>query len=293
MPHHDPIGHRRSRALLLVVCLGLLAVVASACGSNHVVVPPSLHAGAVAVPRGLAPPLALDGTLREQVADIIRGFGLPVPTEFSVYVYPTRDRFREGLVRDAHIAPARAAELANFALGVGKRRVLLFNDDGTAGHGREWVRLVSHELTHLAQFELAEGEGRGEQWLAEGLAEWMAFHVLEGMKLDTVARRRRVAESGVHDPVSGEPIPLGLDSLGTSRGFTRRHQHDGALPIYQLSFLMVDYLIERDGLDQVSAYFRGFRESADRSATFERAFGQSLAEFETEFNAHLRTAAHP
>jgi hypothetical protein len=270
--------------------LGFLVLVVLAvygCGTAPGV-PTALHAQALAAANG---PLAITGhdrAIQERAALIVRDLGLPVPQDFSVFMYPTRERFREGLVRDAHISPARAAELAEFAIGVGKRRVLLFNDDGTAGRGREWVRLVAHELTHLAQFELAEGEGRGEQWLAEGLAEWTAFQVLERLGLDEVARRRRVARAGVR----GRDLEdLDLETLGTPRGFTRRHQRDGALPIYQLSFLMVDHLIRRHGIERVADYFRSFQHSGQRYENFERAFGQPLDAFEVEVLADLRSAA--
>jgi hypothetical protein len=291
-PPTSPAGRGRAfrpYVLFLAHALAIVALAASGC-SDGARVPPTLHGDAVVGARdhGIVP--AHDRALKDAIASMIRELGLPVPAEFGVFVYSSREHFREGLVRDAQVAPARAAELAEFAIGVGKRRVLLLNDDGTAGNGREWIRLVAHELTHLAQFELAEGEGRGEQWLAEGLAEWTAFTVLERLDLDTVARRRRIALSGVRDRVSGEPIPLDLEVLGTPRGFTRRHQQDGALPIYQLAFLMADHLVEREGLARVADYFRAFREHADRHDNFQRAFGQSLPAFEAEFAARLR---HP
>jgi hypothetical protein len=288
LSHSEPPAIR-PRVVPVVLLLAWLALGVPGCGSGASV-PTTLHTDAVSGARDRAIVSAHDGATRDVVASLIRDLGLPVPSEFSIFVYPSRERFREGLVRDAHIAPARAAELAEFAIGVGKRRVLLFNDDGTAGHGREWVRLVAHEMTHLAQFELAEGEGRGEQWLAEGLAEWSAFTVLERLGLDTVARRRRLALAGIRD-ISGEPLHLELEMLGTPRGFTTRHQRDGALPIYQLAFLLADDLIRRNGVDHVTSYFRSFQARADRHENFKLAFGQSLAAFEAEAGAQLRNAA--
>jgi len=37
------------------------------------------------------------------------------------------------------------------------------------------LRLIAHELTHVSQIELAVAKDAGEQWLAEGMAEWVAF----------------------------------------------------------------------------------------------------------------------
>jgi hypothetical protein len=224
------------------------------------------------------------------VSAIIASLGLPVPDQVTVFVYGSRRVFEQGLIEDAHLSPARAAELSEFAIGVGKRRQLLFNDEASERRGREWLRLVAHEVAHVAQFELAEGEGRGEQWLAEGMAEWIAFQVLERLGIDTMTRRRSLALAGIRNHAALVAAKLDLESLGTPRGFTTRHLREGSLPTYQLAFLMGDYLITRDGLPAVAEYFRSYRGSRNRAENFARAFGQPLAAFETEVLEHLRTA---
>ncbi|MBI1846983.1 MAG: hypothetical protein HYR86_08435 [Candidatus Rokubacteria bacterium] len=183
----------------------------------------------------------------------------------------------------------RAAELGEFAIGVGKRRQLLLNSEGADRRGREWLRLIAHELTHVSQIELAQGEGRAEQWLAEGMAEWVAFSVLERLRLDTVAHRRVVSRSGIRNYAALVAARLDIETLGSPRGFTVRHRRDGSLPTYQLAFLMADYLIEREGFTKVIEYFRSFSTSLDRHENFERAFGQTLAGFESEILTHLKT----
>lgn len=145
-------------------------------------------------------------------------------------------------------------------------------------------------MTHLCQIELAEGEGRGEQWLAEGMAEWVAFTVLERLGLDTRQNRRDLARHGIRNFAALAAAKLDLETLGTPRGFTIRHQREGSLPTYQLAFLMADYLIARDGLPKVEDYFRLFATSRDRKGNFERAFGQTLGEFEHEVVTYLRAS---
>ena len=151
------------------------------------------------------------------------------------------------------------------------------------------MRLIAHELAHVSQIEMAEGEGRAEQWLAEGMAEWVAFHVLERLRLDTVARRRFIASEIVraHPPVVAGR--LDLPTLGTARGFTVRHLREGSQATYQLAYLLADYLITREGLERVVDYFHSFAHRADRRANFVTAFGQSLDAFEAEALAHLAT----
>jgi hypothetical protein len=220
-------------------------------------------------------------------AILARDLGLPVPERVTVYLYSSRAVFEQGLVDDGRLPVVRAAELSEFAVGVGKRRQLMLHDEGGPPAKRDWLRLVAHELTHVAQIELAQGEGRAEQWLAEGMAEWSAFTVLERLGIDFLADRRAAAIGYVREHPVTFGGPLDLNTLGTSRGFTVRHLKEGALPTYQLAFLMTDYLIRRHGFDTLLGYFRGFAAGRGRFESFRLAFGQSLEEFEAEVVAHL------
>src|SRR6266853_1783928 len=186
----------------------------------------------------------------------------------------------------ATITVPRAAQLSEFAVGLGKRRQLLLNADGAQPRGREWLRLIAHELAHVSQIEMAQGEGRAEQWLAEGMAEWVAFTSLERLGLDTLANRRALATAGIRNHAALVAARLDLETLGNPRGFTVRHLKEGSLPTYQLAFLMADYLIERDGFPRMLDYFKSFERRQDRHSNFRDTFGQSLDQFEKEVLAH-------
>ena len=205
-----------------------------------------------------------------------------------MHVYATREAFRRGLVQDAAMGEEGADELAAFAIGMARPGRALLNGRLADG-STEWLRLVAHELTHVSQFELAGGEGRAEQWLAEGMAEWVAFNVLERQGLDTVMNRRQMAVAGIRNHAALLAARLDLETLGNPRGFTVRHLREGSLPTYQLAFLMADYLIERDGFPRVVNYFRTFERKQDRHANFRETFGQSLEQFEQEVLAHLKS----
>jgi hypothetical protein len=243
---------------------------------------------ALTAPHGVEGLTTHEQAVRGISAILVKDLGLPVPEQVTVYVYASREVFQQGLIQDANVSPSRAAELSDFAIGVGKRRQLLLNDEAYQQRGREWFRLIAHELAHVSQIELAQGEGRAEQWLAEGMAEWVAFTVLEHLSLDTVQHRRRVASSGIRNHAALLAARLDLETLGSPRGFTVRHLKEGSLPTYQLAFLMADYLIERDGLGRVVDYFRAFAKSQNRHANFERAFKQSIDQFEQEILGHLK-----
>ena len=257
------------------------------CAEGRTVVPVRMQPSALAMPAARVDLSSHESTVREVAGIISRDIGLPLPETVMVYVYSSRRVFERGLIDDGQVSRLRAAELSDFAVGVGKRRQLLLHHEPNVANA-EWVRLVAHELTHVSQIEMAEGEGRAEQWLAEGMAEWVAFRVLERLRLDTVVRRRLAAIDIVRDH---RPIVTGrldLATLGTPRGFTVRHLREGSQPTYQLAYLLADYLIARDGIETVTEYFRSFAVHVDRRGNFRAAFGQSLDEFEREVLDHLR-----
>ena len=280
---------KRFSQRLVGSALLLALVVVAGCGTGRIVLPFTIDPNVLAVPRDARSLTTHEAAVRGLAALLVRDLALPMPANFTVYVYSGRQVFEQGLVQDAHVAPARAAELSEFAVGIGKKRQLLLNDDSAHPRGREWLRLIAHELAHVSQIEMQGGEGRAEQWLAEGMAEWVAFTVLERLGLDTVVNRRALATAGIRNHAALVAARLDLETLGNPRGFTVRHLKEGSLPTYQLAFLMADYLIDRDGFPRVVAYFRSFDRRQDRHANFKDTFGQSLDQFEREVLAHLKT----
>ena len=273
------------RALLVVA----LSVIVGGCAGGRTVVPVSMDPASTPIPQSAYEFLTHEQAVRGIAAILVRELRIPVPPRVTVYVYSSRRIFEEGLVQDGQVSRLRAAELSDFAAGIGRRRQLLLHHDGAVSSA-DWVRLLAHELTHVSQIEMAQGEGRAEQWLAEGMAEWAAFHVLERLRLDTLVRRRAAAARGVRQHPALREGRLDLESLGTPGGFTNRHLRDGSQATYQLVFLLADQLIQRDGFDRVVEYFHSLQARGDRRASFQAAFGQSVDEFAQEALAHLASS---
>ncbi len=270
-----------------------LVVATADCSSSRIVLPLSLDSLELADPSDAH---ALDTTqaaVRGIAAIIARTFSLPVPRQVTVFVYDGRRAFEQGLIYDARVSPVLAAKLSDFAIGVGAQGQVLLNADVSDWTSRERLRLIAHELTHVSQIELAGGEGRGEQWLAEGMAEWIAFATLERLGLDSVNRRRQSATSGVRHHATLLRGGLDLEAHGTPRAFTAWHLREGTRATYQLTFLLADFLITRKGLDRMKAYFTSFRGSLDRQVNFQRAFGGTIAAFETDVLAALSATTDP
>jgi hypothetical protein len=223
----------------------------------------------------------------EEVMAVMAELGLPMPAEVDVHVYDSQMAFHRGLRQDAYVSPDRVDEIAAFAAGLARPNRVLLHSRAAKGR-REWRRLIAHELTHVSQFALAGGDGRADQWLAEGVAERVAFEVLDRLKLDTLADRRARALAAARQHPAFWTGRLDLLALGSPREFTLRHQRDGSMATYQLSFLMADYLIARVSLPVVLDYFRRCR-TFDRERAFAITFGQSVPAFEAEVLKHLRT----
>ena len=271
----------------VVACVLFLAAVAVPVSGNGSRITTSLQLDLTSLS---APPDAqglhtTEQAVRGIAAVMSKSLGLAVPDRVTVFIYPGRRAFEQGLIQDAQLSPMLAAKVSDYAIGVGMRGQVLLNEQP---HNREWLRLIAHELTHVSQIELAGGEARGEQWLAEGMAEWVAFVTLERLGLDALDRRRLQALTAVRSHATLLGGRLDLEARGTSRGFSAWHARQGTVPTYQLAFLLADTLIERRGLERMTSYFASFKGSHDRRANFRRAFGSSIAEFEADALGRLK-----
>lgn len=245
-----------------------------------------------AVDRGTAPTVEVIGGPRpealDRVLDVLHELKLPLPSTTRVYIYSSRQAFRRGIVDDAHLSPDGADELAAFAVGLARPGRVLLNGK-LSDAGSEWVRLVAHELTHVAQFQLAGGEGRADQWLAEGVAEHVAFQALERMGVGSLERHRKLALRRARGQAAVAQSRLDLATLGSPRQFTLRHQREGSTATYHLTFLLADYLVQQHGFDKVLQYFSRLR-TRSSAAAFAATFGQTLEAFEREVLPYLKRA---
>jgi hypothetical protein len=153
--------------------------------------------------------------------------------------------------------------------------------------------VLAHELTHVVQYQLAGGRrGHSEQWLREGMADWVASQVLERLGITTFSHEREEALRAVAGELPRlRDDPLDLVALGEPRGWETRHLRSGDRLTYRLAFLLADDLIRRRGLDRLLDYFGAFARSDDRFGHFQQAFGVSLGEFQASALERVRDAA--
>jgi hypothetical protein len=218
---------------------------------------------------------------------------LPLPDRLVVFVYPTRAEYEQGLIREGGLSTTGAARIAGASLGLAQQQRLFVNDEALRGAPRHaWLGLVAHELTHVAQYELAGGRrGRSEQWLREGMADWVAARILERLgEADTNEWRVRALHAMA--AVETDNLQsLDLVVLGHPRGWRARLSAVGTAPTYGLAFLLTDELVRRHGFDSLITYFRAFAGSNDRFGHFQRAFGEPLRDFALRALDRIRVEA--
>jgi len=235
---------------------------------------PHVHAELVVAIDGASASVA--APLRVIARILQADLGLPLPARVTARVYDGPARFERGLVTYAAVPAARAAELAQFAIGATIPGTVLLQ--APSGPSNEWPRLIAHELTHLAQIELAGGDTGPAQWLAEGMAEWVAYRVVERLGLADLESRREIARVAALEYVR-RAGGLDLDALTTPSGFLVQHRRIGTLVTYRLSLHLAGDLIAQHGFPSVVDYFRAFRVSSDTAANFSSSFGVSTDAF--------------
>ncbi len=268
-----------------------MAVIAAGCARAPLVLPVRIEPEVLAAPVRPGALTGYESGVQTIAAVMVGELGLPLPRQFTVFVYPTRGEYAAALVTAGRLSPARAAEIAEHSVGLARPGRLLLNDHALRGARRStWLGVVAHELTHLAQYDLSGGRrGRSEQWVREGMADWVTSRVLERLGERTFRDRREQACRAVAQGLRArEGEPLDLAELGSPRGWEARALGAEGRLGYRLAFLLTEDLIRRRGFESLIAYFRAFGDSDDRLDQFRRVFGLSLKEFERAALVRIR-----
>lgn len=267
-----------------ILPLAAMALIASACASAPLpstMTVPAVEARAVPHIRGIATyDVALatvDAVFRERFSFA----SVPATIEFL----PDAAPFAAALERagyDAAFARDTAARMRAVAL---HRRVLI---NGAAMADTGWtsrVGTLAHELVHCQQYEWAGGRrGTSEQWIREGMAEWISLQTLEhlGAFGPGVARTWLLEQL----QASNRRAAPRLDDMMTFGQWVGLAGRPDIAPHVQ-SVLAVDALVGHRGVGALVTYFRLFADQEDPEGNFLRAFGMRRAAFEAAMVTQL------
>lgn len=207
-----------------------------------------------------------------------------------VIIYPSLHAYEAGFVAELGSTPSQAAAKTHtLAIANCKHKKVLANGHGLSRHPwRARVKTLAHEMTHITQYALGNSRcGSPHSWLSEGVANWVAYTVLESLRLDSFAKGKDAFLDNLSKVKSYQTIPS-LSQISSSSDWDYLVRSLGIEATYAQAFLAVDFLIEQKGLPAAIEYFSFFGQANNRAANFARAFGEELSVFERKFSAHLQ-----
>jgi hypothetical protein len=265
---------------VLVLCAAAFSVLAGCAGGNRVIRHNTLETGALPAPAAIKD---YPEALATAVAVMNNAFGLDA-RHVTLYLYESRRAFERGLIEAGDISPAVAEATVQYARAIGTRGKILVNaEELTHATWPDRLRLLAHELTHVAQFSLSGGiRSNSDQWLREGYADWVSFQLVERLGLDRYTRLRHDLAVRLDLARRRRPLPS-ITELASFREWDAIRDQRGGTVTYGVAFFAVEHLLRTRGPEAVATYFRLFAESQDRLANFRIAFGVDFDDFERDF----------
>ena len=235
-------------------------------------------------PRGVI--ASYDDALTSVLWIMANDMGFP-PLTGSLRLYNDRVGLEAGLVGEGYDA-SYARQICGRLDGITRPGMILANESKLRWD--RWparIAFLAHEVTHVAEYALANGRrGSSDQWLREGLAEWVSWRVVQSLRFGTLADRRRAALVHLQEAGARHELPS-FRRLVVQSAWVREGNGRTADPMYDQAFLAADLLIARHGLPAVLDYFRLFASSDNTLANFRTAFQEERARFEADFQSGL------
>jgi len=228
--------------------------------------------------------------IAQVVAPLIRDrLGLPFPERTTVRVYVNQATFAEGLTREGGHVTDDAWDRSRVAAAIASPHGLFVRGDLlNSMRLMDKVALIAHELAHVNQMEMRRG-GRGApaHWIREGHADWVKYQVLEFLRIRTyVESRDEVKRAILRSPTSIRFFPP-LDELARADRWTDAGLRLGSPATYGQSFLAIDWLVERYGIERLHEFNRRFSGNEDPRSHWSRVYPVRYSEFLSEFRARL------
>lgn len=183
-----------------------------------------------------------------------------------------RERLENGQVTEAQIG-----------------NIFLYTGSGGCQSGTDWSRydILVHAYFHIVQSELYPYDVReppaqvrtfGPCWLVEGSAVYVSYAAAAYSRMPSLFQGALAAAKQ-----STKASPVALDSLETCNDF-------GATDAsYDIGFVAVDFLIAGLGEPSLITFWDGIGHGATWEVAFERAFGRTVQEFYSDFEAYRKT----
>ncbi|MDF2565114.1 MAG: hypothetical protein K0Q53_1509 [Massilibacillus sp.] len=218
--------------------------------------------------------------------------------DVKIVICPTKESYNTVLQRDIHLSKDNALRQAKLSAGISNDKFHTIALNGTAEKMKtpqNSTSAIAHELFHQVQAQLSNNkDDKALYWLKEGTADFIGatiaekngYQSREQWKLDTINTLRTAASY-----TSASDI-LHID-LEEWTNLMEQNQFP-----YQMSDLMVCYLVSEQPNDKayasIAEYFRLVDRLGDGDKAFEQAFGLPINQFLLNFQHwFLTTMSQP
>jgi len=228
--------------------------------------------------------------IAQVVAQLIRDrLDMPFPEGTTIRVYVNQATFAEGLAQDGGHVSDDAWDRSRVAAALASPHGLFVRGDIVNGMRlMDKVGLIAHELAHVSQMETRRG-GRGApaHWIREGHADWVKYQTLELLGMRTYAESRDEVKRSILRSRTAIRFFPPLNELARGDRWTDAGIRLGSAATYGQSFLAVDWLVERYGIERLNEFNRRFSRNEDPRAHWSQVYPIRYSEFLTEFRARL------
>ncbi len=200
----------------------------------------------------------------EALADLARRYEFTPQGPILVEVFPRHDDFA---VRTMGLPGMLGA------LGACFGRVVTMDSPKARPPGTfNWAATLWHELAHVITLQMSGN--RLPRWLSEGISTFEETRARSGW-----GRESELLFAQAH--ASGRLLPLS----DLNSGFAKVETINLA---YQQASVLVAYLVETRGDATLRAFVRSFGEGIDDETALTRAYGQTWATLQPEFDAYVK-----
>jgi len=144
---------------------------------------------------------------------------------------------------------------------------------------------ISHEMVHQYQDQETGGAAMRLEWLAEGMADVIAAHVLDRVQLMPMMEYKRMAQA----TIGVIKNPPSISGLGSSVGWNQALESYGSAVTYRSADMGVLLLVEKNGLPSLMEFLRDLQKNGVLADSFQKSFGVDIKTFEQQYDEYLHS----
>jgi hypothetical protein len=221
------------------------------------------------------------------VSDVFKFFmanyNIALHKRMLLIVVPDNETYASVLAKDLKMTGARAQKMSHLSGGIAtesRDRYILAVKAGAKEPMDAIMTKTCHEMVHWFQYREASHEKSAQHaWIVEGVANVIAFHIVESHISGSYDHCRQYYAALVQK-ANQTPALAGLESGRAWEGAMEKY---GGSVLYGKATLATMELAQRTGIKSLFGYFRHLKRQTPEKA-FRLAFNLNLKDFEKEID---------